>query len=274
MSEFLNSFRRRSVNRARQTGFARCLGRARNLALAAAVCLVPPTGAVASTVTVVSESLVSASVRNLPFYRGFAGSGDIVTNFQRTSQGSSVVTALRDNGATIVSLNPTALAQSNLLVVAPLFSNGFIGRPDQLTLIRNFMSDGGNLLFLAESANATTSGIYNDFLASIGSSIRYATNFSRGEVRDNSLAATDVSSPSQMLEAFPRGTTTFFGLSGGETVADTRALTFNGRGFVNSVETFVAFEDLSPPAPIPLPAALPLLLVGLMALGFFRRWRV
>ncbi|OAN70348.1 hypothetical protein A8B78_20675 [Jannaschia sp. EhC01] len=245
----------------------------RNAALAVTLCFAAPIAATASTITVISESDIVANSFNNPFFDGFAGTGDTVTFLSSTSQGNSVLSRFRANRAQTFAPSPAALERSSLLVFAPVFGSNTLGTLGQLGLIRDYVANGGNLLFLADARFASNAATYNAFLESLGSSIRYNDAISRGTVRDGSLEDTDVSSSSQQLRPTNNVISTFFGLTGGETVATARVGTLvNGR-FENAVETFVAYENLSPVAPIPLPAGFPMLLAGLVVIGGLRRRR-
>lgn len=123
--------------------------------------------------------------------------------------------------------------------------------PGETNAVGQYLSGGGNVLLQVETTSTSDYINYNAFLTAIGSTIQFTGN--RAGILEN------------FGTLFQCNACNTF--SGGD---DTRA-TFVG-GTYDGQLAFAA-EDIGGMAPVPVPAALPMLMAGLAGLGYLSRRR-
>lgn len=118
---------------------------------------------------------------NTQFYQNVLGTSTDVLFGRGTPQGVSGIQSLYSTtpGVSVTVGSPTLtnslLSGFDLLVINASFEGGLTFTGAELSAVSGFLANGGDVLLVAEASNnAAAFASYNNFLAGIGSTIRYS----------------------------------------------------------------------------------------------------
>lgn len=117
------------------------------------------------------------------FYDAFLGDSQNILFWSRPAPNANLLNYYSNSPGVTTTVGgsavPDMLDGVDLLVMSLSFDVGLFTFPAEINAIKDFLKDGGSVLVMAESDDASTLATYNRFLSDIGSSISYTEAHSR-----------------------------------------------------------------------------------------------
>lgn len=117
------------------------------------------------------------------FYDAFLGDSQNILFWSRPAPNANLLNYYSNSPGVTTTVGgsavPDMLDGVDLLVMSLSFDVGLFTFPAEINAIKDFLKDGGSVLVMAESDDASTLATYNRFLSDIGSSISYTGAHSR-----------------------------------------------------------------------------------------------
>lgn len=233
-------------------------GLRRRLALTVFAALAGASTGWAATVTVVGNAADPVHPFDTPVYLNILGDSSNVV-FSRDLASVAALDTLFTSQAGVTTrvdsapLSGSSLSGVDLLVITNTVNSVLTYSSAEISAVGRFLQTGGDLLFFGQGGGAATAS-YNAFLGAIGTGIQFTDASFSGVKFDPSLESTAISSADDRF----RVDGGFTALTGGTAVAG------------NAQGVFLATDEIAP-TPVPIPASVPMLAMGLAMLALLRR---